>query len=58
MVTLQSTGRRRFDITRLDNGYYEVRIILTGPEKYIAAIVFSPEEWKKVYALQEKRTNS
>lgn len=58
MVTLQSTGKRRFDITRLDNGYYEVRIIMTGSEKYIAAIVFSAEEWKKVYALQEKGTSS
>ena len=54
MVTLQSTGRRRFDITVMDDGNYQVRIMLTGSEKYIATVIFTPEEWNKIYALQEK----
>ena len=56
MVTLQSTGRRRFDITIDGDGNYQVKIMLTGSERYIATVIFTPEEWKKIYALQEKRT--
>ena len=52
MVSIQSTARRRFDISILDDGNIQVVIRMTGSEKYIATIIFTPEEWKKIYALQ------
>lgn len=52
MISVQSTGRRRFDISVLPNGNIQVVIVMTGSERYIATIVFTLEEWKKIYAVQ------
>ena len=49
MIRIQSTARRRFDISKLEDGNIQVKIIMTGSERYIATIVFTPEEWEKVY---------
>jgi len=58
MICVQSTGRRRFDISILPDGNIQVVIIMTGSERYIATIVFTPEEWKKVYAVQETKSST
>lgn len=52
MISIQSTARRRFDISELPDGNIEVMIIMTGSETKIARIVFPREEWDKIYALQ------
>ena len=57
MVSIQSTHRRRFDISILPDGNIQVTIKMTGSERYIATIVFTPEEWKKIYAVQETSTS-
>jgi len=53
MVSIQSTARRRFDISILEDGNIQVVIKMTGSEKYIATIIFTPEEWKKIYAVSQ-----
>ncbi len=53
MISIQSTARRRFDISELPDGNIEVMIVMTGSETKIARIVFHREEWDKIYALQK-----
>lgn len=52
MVSIQSTARRRFDISELPDGNIEVMIVMTGSETKIARIVFTRKEWDKIYAIQ------
>ncbi len=58
MVSIQSTARRRFDISILPNGDIEVVIRMTGSEKYIATIIFPPKEWEKIYAVQKAQSST
>lgn len=48
MISIQSTGRRRFDISVSDDGNVQVVIKMTGSERYIATIIFTREEWDKL----------
>lgn len=48
MTSVQSTARRRFDISVMEDGNIQVVIRMTGSERYIATIIFTPSEWEKV----------
>ena len=48
MVKVQCVGRRRLQISKREDGNYEIKIILTGPERLIATLVAEPKEFDKM----------
>lgn len=51
MVVIQCIGRRRLEISRLEDGNFEIKIVLTGPEKRLATMIAPPDEFNKLEEL-------
>ena len=59
MINIQTKDRRRLEVSKRKNGDIEMKIMLnlnTAPDRYIATLVISKDNFEKLGAFFEKST--